>query len=154
MYANSTGYQGFWSTTGSSKSCGVESRRAHAPATATDRHREPAEPAFAPTDRQRVEQRLGRVPVAAVAGIDDGTVDLLGQQMNRPRFGWRTTSTSGGIPSKVIAVSIRVSPLTIALAGNNMLITPPLSRLSATSNEVRVRVELSQGSRVSSSLIA
>ena len=25
--------------------------------------------------------------VAAVAGVDDGTVDLLGEQMNRPRFG-------------------------------------------------------------------
>jgi hypothetical protein len=46
-----------------------------------------AEPALAPADRQCVEQRLGRMLVAAVASIDDRTVDLLGKQMNRPRFG-------------------------------------------------------------------
>ncbi len=32
---------------------------------------------LAPADRQRVEQGLGRVLMAAVAGIDDRTVDLL-----------------------------------------------------------------------------
>jgi hypothetical protein len=41
-------------------------------------------------------------------------------------------------------VSIRVSPLTIELAGTDMLITSPPKRLPATSNEVRVRVELSK----------
>jgi hypothetical protein len=54
---------------------------------AANRHGEPAEPALAPTDRQRVEQRLGRVLVVAVAGINDRTVDLLGKEMNRTRFG-------------------------------------------------------------------
>ena len=64
--------------------------------------------------------------------------------MNRPRFGWRTTSASGCIAFKVIAVSIRVSPLTIEVAETDMLITSPPSRLPATSNEVRVRVEFSK----------
>ena len=41
-------------------------------------------------------------------------------------------------------MSIRVSPLTIELAETAMLITSPPSRLPATSNEVRVRVEFSK----------
>jgi hypothetical protein len=45
---------------------------------AADRNDEPAEPALAPADRQRVEQGLGRVLVAAVANVDNRAVDLLG----------------------------------------------------------------------------
>jgi hypothetical protein len=41
-------------------------------------------------------------------------------------------------------VSIRVSPLTVELAGADMLITSPPNRLPASSNEVRVLVELSK----------
>ena len=71
---------------------GVEQRdvRARDPAVqdvAADRHGEPAEPALAAADRQRVEQRLGRVLVAAVAGIDHGAIDLFRQQLHRARFG-------------------------------------------------------------------
>ena len=77
---------------------------------------EPAELALAAADRQRVEQRLGRVLVAAVAGIDDGAVDLLARGAGpRPNSGWRTTSTSGCIAFSVIAVSISVSPFLIEL---------------------------------------
>jgi hypothetical protein len=54
---------------------------------AADRDDETAEPAFAAPDRQRVEQGLGGMLVTAVAGIDDGAVDLFGQQLNRARFG-------------------------------------------------------------------
>src|SRR3984893_2098624 len=54
---------------------------------ATNTRGAPPDPALAAANRQRVEQGLGRVLVAAVAGIDDGTIDLLGEQMNRPRFG-------------------------------------------------------------------
>ena len=61
-----------------------------------------------------------------------------------PDSGWRTTSTSGCIAFKVIAVSIMVSPLTIELTATAMLITSAPSRLPATSNEVRVRVEFSK----------
>ena len=41
-------------------------------------------------------------------------------------------------------LSIKVSPLTIELVGTDMLITSPPSRWPASSNEVRVRVELSK----------
>src|ERR1700730_18246411 len=61
-----------------------------------------------------------------------------------PDSGWRTTSTSGCIAFNVIAVSIRVSPLTIELAETDMLITSPPSRLPATPNERRGRVEFSK----------
>ena len=61
-----------------------------------------------------------------------------------PDSGWRTTSTSGCIAFKVIAVSISVSPLRIELTATAMLMTSPPSRLPATSNEVRVRVEFSK----------
>ncbi len=61
-----------------------------------------------------------------------------------PDSGWRTTNTSGCIAFNVIAVSIRVSPLTIELTATAMLMTSPPSRLPATSNEVRVRVEFSK----------
>jgi len=111
---------------------------------AADRHGQPAEPALASADRQRVEQGLGRVLVAAVAGVDDGAIDLLGQEMNRPRFGMADDQHVGVHRVQRHRRSIRVSPLTIELAGTDMLITSPPSRLPATSNEVRVRVELSK----------
>ncbi len=44
---------------------------------AADRHQEALQAAAAAANGQRVEQRLGRVLVLAVAGIDDGAVDLL-----------------------------------------------------------------------------
>ena len=61
-----------------------------------------------------------------------------------PDSGWRTTSTSGCIAFKVIAVSISVSPLRIEETATAMLMTSAPSRLPATSNEVRVRVEFSK----------
>ena len=39
--------------------------------------------AFVPADGERIEQRLGRVLVAAVAGIDHRAVDLLRQELDR-----------------------------------------------------------------------
>src|SRR5579883_3060943 len=50
---------------------------------AADRNHQALEPAPAAPDGERVEQRLGRVLVAAVAGVDDCAVDLLGEQMHR-----------------------------------------------------------------------
>ena len=43
---------------------------------ATDRDDEPLDPALVAADCQRVQQRLRRVLVRAVAGIDHGTVNL------------------------------------------------------------------------------
>ena len=61
-----------------------------------------------------------------------------------PLSGWRTTSTSGCIAFSVMAVSIRVSPFLIDEAPTDMLTTSAPRRLPASSNEVRVRVELSK----------
>ena len=42
----------------------------------------PLDPALVAADGQRVEQRLGRVLVRAVAGIDHRTVDLARQEFH------------------------------------------------------------------------
>ena len=64
--------------------------------------------------------------------------------LTAPLSGWRTTRTSGCMAFSVIAVSISVSPFLIAESATDMLMTSALSRLPASSNEVRVRVELSK----------
>src|ERR1700704_2306133 len=46
---------------------------------AADRNDEPFEAALVAADGQRIEQRLGRMFVGAVAGVDHGTVDLARQ---------------------------------------------------------------------------
>ena len=48
--------------------------------------------------RQRVEQRLGRMLVGAVAGVDDRAIDLAGEKMNRARL-------TGGAPPEYRAAS-------------------------------------------------
>ena len=105
---------------------------------------EALDPALAAADRERVEQRLGRVLVAAVAGVDDGAADVARQQGHRAAVGWRTTSTSGCMAFSVIAVSIRVSPFLIDEFATDMLTTSAPSRLPASSKLVWVRVELSK----------
>ena len=50
---------------------------------AADRDDEAGEPALVAADGERVEQRLGRMLVRAVAGIDDRALDLLRQQRHR-----------------------------------------------------------------------
>ena len=52
---------------------------------AADRHDEARDAALVAADGQRVEQRLGRMLVRAVAGIDHRAVDLLRQKMHRAR---------------------------------------------------------------------
>ena len=64
--------------------------------------------------------------------------------LTAPESGWRTTSTSGCMAFKVIAVSIRVSPFLIELQATDMLMTSAPRRLPANSKEVRVRVEFSK----------
>ena len=46
---------------------------------AADRDGQSRHAAFCAADRQRVQKGLGRMLMRAVSGIDDGTVDLLGQ---------------------------------------------------------------------------
>ena len=50
---------------------------------AADGDREAGDPALGASDRQRVQQGLGRVLMGAVAGIDYGAIDFLRQQFDR-----------------------------------------------------------------------
>ena len=50
---------------------------------AADRHGQALDPALAAADGERVEQRLGRVLVGAIAGVDDGTADVPCQERHR-----------------------------------------------------------------------
>ncbi len=58
-----------------------------------------------------------------------------------PACAWRTTTTSGDMASRLRAVSISVSPLTVDDDDPEMLTASADSRLAAISNEVRVRVD-------------
>ena len=57
-----------------------------------------------------------------------------------PDEGWRRTIMSGAIASMFIAVSASVSPLSTLEVETAMFSVSALSRFSAISNEVRVRV--------------
>ena len=73
----------------------------------------PADPPLALADGERVEQRLRRVLVHAVAGVDDARRGRSARESGRrPTQEWRMTSMSGAIASRFSAVSTSVSPLT------------------------------------------
>ena len=91
-------------------------------------------------DRERVEQRLRRVLVHAVAGVDDARLADARQQVAAPDEAWRRTIMSGAIASMFSAVSTSVSPLSTLDAATAMFSVSALSRFSAISNDVRVRV--------------
>jgi hypothetical protein len=61
-----------------------------------------------------------------------------------PESAWRTTSASGCMAFRVMAVSISVSPFLMDEVETDMLMTSPPSRLPASSKLVRVRVESSK----------
>src|SRR6202022_933305 len=50
---------------------------------AADRDHQPFEPALVASDGEGIEQGLGRMLMSAVAGVDDGSVDLARQQLDR-----------------------------------------------------------------------
>jgi hypothetical protein len=76
------------------------------------------------------------VLVRAVAGVDDGAVDLFGEQLHGAGgMKWRTTMMSGRIALSVIAVSISVSPFCTEDVDTFMFMTSAPSRLPASSNE-------------------
>ena len=52
---------------------------------AADRDREALDAALVAADRERIEERLGRMLVRAVAGVDDRAIDLAGEKMDCPR---------------------------------------------------------------------
>ena len=112
---------------------------------AADRDDEALELPLGAADRERVEQRLRGVLVGAVAGVDDAPRACAPRRSAaRPRPGGGSTSTSGCIASRFFTVSRSVSPFTALDVEALMLITSAPSRLPASSNEVRVRVEASK----------
>ena len=62
---------------------------------ADDRHVEPLEAPECVPHRVEVEQRLGRVLVLAVAGVDDVRVEYRATSCGAPTCGCRMTITSG-----------------------------------------------------------
>jgi hypothetical protein len=80
---------------------------------AADGDGEALDAALAAADGEGVEQGLGRVLVAAVAGVDHRAADLLGQQLDRAGGIVAHHQQSGRMAFRVIAVSIRVSPFLI-----------------------------------------
>ena len=58
-----------------------------------------------------------------------------------PPNAWRTTTASGCIASRFLPVSSSVSPFVVDDADAEMLIASADSRLAASSNDVRVRVD-------------
>ena len=105
----------------------------------------PFELAAAPPDGERVEQRLGRMFVAAVAGIDHAAIELARQQLRcagilmahdkdvRPHGVQRR----GGVDQRLALGDRR------GLAPTCSVTSAP-SRLPASSNELCVRVEASK----------
>ena len=98
------------------------------------------DPAQPPPDGQRVEQGLGRMLAAAVAGIDHRAVHHSATSAAAPSASWRMTRMSGRIALRVSAVSIRLSPLRTLDAAGWKLETCAPSLLPAISNEKSVRV--------------
>ena len=112
---------------------------------AADRHGQALEPALAAADGERVEQRLGRMLVRAVAGVDDGAVHVPRQQRHRARCpdaapparpgAWRSASSPCRSASR---------PSSWRSSRPSMLTTSAPSRLPASSKLVCVRVLLSK----------
>ena len=107
---------------------------------ADDRDLQPGEPALVLADGEGVEQRLGRVLVHAVAGVDDRGAAVRASRCGAPDEAWRMTIMSGDIASRLRTVSRRLSPLVTLEVAVAMLSVSALSRFSAISNDVRVRV--------------
>ena len=119
----------------------VRTRHARMQNVAADRDGQPSIRALVAADGECVEQRLGRMLVRAVAGVDHGAIDFARQEIDRAGRVWRTTRMSGCMALSVIAVSISVSPLRMEEEPTDMFITSAPRRLPAISNEDWVRVE-------------
>jgi hypothetical protein len=94
--------------------------------------------------REHVEQRLGRVLVPAVAGVEDRDVEVARELERRAGAAERTTTQSTPIASSVSAVSLNDSPLETDEPLAEKLMTSADSRLAAMSKLMRVRVESSR----------
>ena len=104
----------------------------------------PSMPPLRAADGQRVEQRLGRVLVRAVAGIDHGAVDLLRQQLGGAR---RMVAHDQDVRLHGVERHRRVDQRLALLdrgGRDAMFMTSAPSRLPASSKELWVRVEASK----------
>ena len=120
----------------------VRARDAGMQDVAADRDRQPLDAALVAADGQRVEQRLGRMLMRAVAGVDDRAIDLRASRCTAPAWGWRTTMMSGCMALSVIGgVDQRFALLQLEVC-TDMLMTSAPSRLPASSKEDCVRVEI------------
>jgi hypothetical protein len=70
---------------------------------------------------REIEQRLGRMLVRAVAGVDHRAVDAVGEVAGGPGRLVRMISASGRIAAMLRAVSSSVSPLVVLLVAEEML---------------------------------
>ena len=112
---------------------------------AADRDAEPLELPLRPAHREGVEERLRRVLVRPVAGVDDRARQAAGRGSGARRSAWcRMTMASGAIASRFLAVSRRVSPFETDEPAAAKAIESAERRRSAISNEKRVRVEFSK----------
>ena len=112
---------------------------------AADRHGQAFESPDAAADGQGIEQRLGRVLVLAVAGVDDRAGHLARQQLGRTRglvahdqqVGLHGVEGHRGVDQR-LALRHREELAT------DMFTTSAPSRLPASSKELWVRVEASK----------
>ena len=123
----------------------VAARHAAVQDVAADGDLEALDPAEAVAQGEDVEQALGRVLVLAVARVDDVATGSAGPgTAPRPDAPWRMTTMSIRIASRFRAVSTSVSPLETEEPAVATLTVSALSRFSANSKEIRVRVEASK----------
>ena len=108
---------------------------------AADRDRQALDVALVAADRERIEQRLGRMLMRAVAGIDHRAVDLCGEQFDRAG---RMMAHDQDVRVHGVERHRGVDQclaLRIEDELTDMFITSAPSRLPASSNEDWVRVE-------------
>ena len=111
---------------------------------ADDPDRGAVDRAEAAAQRVDVEQRLRRVLVLAVAGVDDrGACTSAETSSEAPAQGVRRTIASGLWALSVSTVSFSDSPFSTLEPLAAKLTTSADSRLAASSKELRVRVEAS-----------
>ena len=121
----------------------VRARHARMQDVAADRHDEAGDAALGAADGQRVEQRLRRVLMRAVAGIDHGAADLLRKQAGRAG---RLVADNQYVRPHGVERHRRVDQRLALLhrgEATDMFMTSAPSRFPASSNDDCVRVEAS-----------
>ena len=118
----------------------VRARHAAEKNVAEDRDVQAGNLAAAFANGESIEQRLRRMFVRAVAGVDDARSQTFREKMRRAGGAVAQDNEIGVSASRIFAVSLSVSPFVRLEVLAEMLITSALKRVAASSNEVRVRV--------------